>query len=150
MNWVNIDSDNGLPPVRRQAITWTNADLLPIGPLGTKFSEIQIKLKDFLLMKMLSEMSAILSKGRWVNFALNGNSPVIWGRLYKNAINSTGIPTINIGLPHNCLIFIMGIPLPGNMVFQHIPQPSGYPSATMWSSSVYSDLPVYTGLLSPW
>ena len=36
-------SRNGLSPVRRQAITWTNADLLSIGPLGTNFSEIRIQ-----------------------------------------------------------------------------------------------------------
>ena len=30
-------------PVRCQVITWTNADLLSIGLLGTNFSEISIK-----------------------------------------------------------------------------------------------------------
>ena len=35
-----IGSDNGLLPVRRQAIIWTNARTLLIGPLGTNFSEI--------------------------------------------------------------------------------------------------------------
>ena len=35
-------SDNGLSPGRRQAIIWTNAGLLSIGPLGTNFSEISI------------------------------------------------------------------------------------------------------------
>ena len=34
-----IGSDNGLSPGRRQAIIWTNAGLLSIGPLGTYFSE---------------------------------------------------------------------------------------------------------------
>ena len=43
VNWVSIGSGNGLSPVRRQAITWTNGDLLSIGPLGINFSEIQIK-----------------------------------------------------------------------------------------------------------
>ena len=33
-------SGNGLSPVRCQAITWTNTDLLSIGPLGTNFSDI--------------------------------------------------------------------------------------------------------------
>ena len=33
-------SDNGLSPGRRQAIIWTNAGILLIGPLGTNFSEI--------------------------------------------------------------------------------------------------------------
>ena len=40
MNRVSIGSDNGLSPVRRQAITWTSAGLLSIGPLRINFSEI--------------------------------------------------------------------------------------------------------------
>ena len=39
-----IGSDNGLSPGRRQAIIWTNAGILLIGPLGTNFSEISNKL----------------------------------------------------------------------------------------------------------
>ena len=52
MNWVSIDSDNGLSPVRRLAITWTNAHLLSIGPFGTKFSEIWIKIQNFSFKKL--------------------------------------------------------------------------------------------------
>ena len=37
-------SDNGFSPGRRQAIIWTNAGILLIGPLGTNFNEILIKL----------------------------------------------------------------------------------------------------------
>ena len=37
-----IGSDNGLSPGRRQAIIWTIAGILLIGPLGTNFSEIWI------------------------------------------------------------------------------------------------------------
>ena len=48
MNWVSIGLGNGLLPARHQAITWTNADLLSIGHLGTNFSEIRIKMHDFL------------------------------------------------------------------------------------------------------
>ena len=39
---TNICSDNGLSPGRRQAIIFTNAGILLIGPLGTNFSEILI------------------------------------------------------------------------------------------------------------
>ena len=39
-NLTIIDPDNGLSPGRRQAIIWTNAGLLLIGPLGTNFNEI--------------------------------------------------------------------------------------------------------------
>ena len=35
-----IGSDNGLSPEQHQAIIWTNAGILLIGPLGTNFSEI--------------------------------------------------------------------------------------------------------------
>ena len=39
-----IGSDNGLSPGRRQAIIWTNAGILLIEPLATKFSEILIEI----------------------------------------------------------------------------------------------------------
>ena len=39
-----ISSDYGLSPGRRQAIIWTNAGILSIGPLGTNFSEILIEM----------------------------------------------------------------------------------------------------------
>ena len=46
-NLTTIASDNGLWPGRRQAITWTNAGILLIGPLGTNFSETLIKIQTF-------------------------------------------------------------------------------------------------------
>ena len=42
-----IGSDNGLLPGRRQAIIWTNAWILLIGPIGTNFSEILIGIQHF-------------------------------------------------------------------------------------------------------
>ena len=45
-------SDNGLSPDRRQAIIWTNAGMLLIGPLETNFSEILIKILTFSFKKM--------------------------------------------------------------------------------------------------
>ena len=39
-----IGSDNGLSPGRRQAIIWTNAGIVLIGPLGTKLNEILIEI----------------------------------------------------------------------------------------------------------
>ena len=41
VNWVRIRSGNGLAPVRRQAITLTNAGLSSIGPPRANFSEIR-------------------------------------------------------------------------------------------------------------
>ena len=42
---TSIGSDNGLAPSRRQAIIWTNAGILLIGPLGTHLSEIIIEIQ---------------------------------------------------------------------------------------------------------
>ena len=55
---TNIGSDNGLSPDRRQAIIWTNAGLLLIGPLGTNFSEILIKILTFSFKKMRLKVSS--------------------------------------------------------------------------------------------
>ena len=53
-----IGSDNCLSPGRRQAIIWTNAGILLIGPLGTNFSEILIKIITFSFKKMRSKVSS--------------------------------------------------------------------------------------------
>ena len=42
-----IGSDNGLLPGQRQAIVWTSAGILFIGPLGTNFSEMLIRIQTF-------------------------------------------------------------------------------------------------------
>ena len=47
VNRVSIGSDNGLSPIRRQAINLTNAGLLLITPLGASISEILIKIQHF-------------------------------------------------------------------------------------------------------
>ena len=53
-----IGSDNGLSPGRCQAIIWTNDGILWIGPSGTKFSEILIKIYIFSFKKMHLKMSS--------------------------------------------------------------------------------------------
>ena len=53
-----IGSYNGLSPGRRQAIIWTNAAILLIGPLGTNCSEILDELQIFPLKKILLKMSS--------------------------------------------------------------------------------------------
>ena len=53
-----IGSDNGLSPGRRQAIIWTNAGILLIGPLGTNFSEILIEIDRLSFKKMHLKMSS--------------------------------------------------------------------------------------------
>ena len=39
VNWGTIASSNDLSRLHRQAITWTNGDLLPHGQLGTTLEE---------------------------------------------------------------------------------------------------------------
>ena len=60
-NQAIIGSDNGLSPALRQAIIWTNDNIiLQIRPLGTNFSAIEIQI--FSLKKIHSKMAAILSQ----------------------------------------------------------------------------------------
>ena len=53
-----LGSDNGLSPGRRQAIIWTKDGLLLIGPLGTNFNEILIKIHIFSFKKMRLKRSS--------------------------------------------------------------------------------------------
>ena len=73
-NLTIIGSDNGLSPVRRQAIIWTNAEILLIGPLKTNFSEILIGILTFSFEKVVWKMAAILSRPQWVNVETNDES----------------------------------------------------------------------------
>ena len=68
-NLTIIDSDNGLSPGRRQAITWTNVGILLIGPLGRNFNEMLIKIHTFSYKKIHSKMSS----GKWRPFCLSLN-----------------------------------------------------------------------------
>ena len=66
---TNIGSDNGLSPGRRQAIIWTNAEILLIEPFGTNFSEIFMAIHTFSFKKMHLNMSF----GKWRTFCLGLN-----------------------------------------------------------------------------
>ena len=69
-----IGSDNGLSPGRRQAIIWTNAGILLIGPYGTNFSEILIEILAFSFTKM----SLKVSSAKWRPFCLSLNVLTHW------------------------------------------------------------------------
>ena len=58
LNRVSIGSDNGLSPIRCQAIIWTSAGLLSTGHLGTNFSEILAKIQNFSFTKMHLKISS--------------------------------------------------------------------------------------------
>ena len=62
-------SANGLSPGRRQAIIWTNAGILLIGPLGTNFSENLIEILTFSFTKMRLKVSS----AKWRLFCLGLN-----------------------------------------------------------------------------
>ena len=64
-----IGSDNGLSPGRRQAIIWTSAGILLIGPLGTNFSEISIKILAISFTKIRLQVSS----AKWRPFCLGFN-----------------------------------------------------------------------------
>ena len=53
-----IDSDNGFSPGRRQAIIWTDAGILLIGPLGTNFGESLVEIHTFSFKQMHLKMSS--------------------------------------------------------------------------------------------
>ena len=56
---TTIGLDNDLSPGRRQAIIWTIAGILLIGPLGTNFSEILIGIQTFSFNKMHLKMASV-------------------------------------------------------------------------------------------
>ena len=78
-----IGSVNGVSPGRRQAVIWTNAGILLIGPLGTNVSEILIEINIFLF----NEMHLKMSSGKWRPFWL-GLNVLNWS---KSVINDVTI-----------------------------------------------------------
>ena len=77
-----IGSDNGLPPDRRQAIVWTNAGILLIGPLGTNFSEILIEILIFSFKKIRFKVSSAKRRP----FSLSLNVLNHWGLVMRNGV----------------------------------------------------------------
>ena len=76
-----IGSDNGLLPGKHQAIIWTNARILLIGPLGANFNKILIEIHTFSLKKIHLKMS-----GKWWPFCLGLNVLTTHWGLSKMAI----------------------------------------------------------------
>ena len=76
--WVIIGSGNGLSPVRCQAITWTNDDIISIVPSKTYFSEISIKIYKFSIKKIHSNM---LSANCWPFFSSLHLLLSIWAQM---------------------------------------------------------------------
>ena len=115
-NLTTIGSVNGSSPGRRKAITWTNAGILLIGPLGTNFSEILIEIPKFSFKKMHLKVSS----GKWRPFCLGLNelmyaSPgfseliimlIHWKGIVKLSLQwrHNGRNGISNHQPHDCLL----------------------------------------------
>ena len=89
-------SYNGLSPGRRQAIIWISVGILLIGPLGTNFSEILIKIYKFSLKKMHLKMWS----GKWWPhcFGLNVLTICNIQNSVKKVVSLPWIQMININL----------------------------------------------------
>ena len=105
-----IGSDNGLSPGRRQAIIWTNAGILLIGPLGTNFNETSIEIHTFSFKKIHLK----LSSGKWRPFCLGLNvlSQHLPGYQHQALVAISVIPVhwrhndhsgVSNHQPHDCL-----------------------------------------------
>ena len=86
---ANIGSDNGLSHGGRQAIFWSNAGILLIGPLRMNFSEILIKIYPFSFKKMHVKTSS----GKLRSFGLGLNVLIHW-RLKIDIIRSANWTSI--------------------------------------------------------
>ena len=74
-NLTIIGSDNGLSPGRRQAIIWTNAEILLFGPSGTNLSEIAIAI----LTCSFTKMRVKVSSAKWRPYCFSFNVLIFWG-----------------------------------------------------------------------
>ena len=74
-NLIIIGSDNGLSPGGRQAIIWTNAGILLVGPLGINLSEFLTEI----LTSLLKNMHLKVSSAKWRPFCLGLNVLTHWG-----------------------------------------------------------------------
>ena len=96
-------SDNGLVPIKRQAIIETNAGFLAIGLLTTNISEILIKIQNFSFMIMrlkilsakwrlfcLGEMSSPV--GPAISVSRYQLPPCWWGQTCHDRLLSDGLP----------------------------------------------------------
>ena len=87
-NLTIIGSDNGLLPGRRQAIIWTNDGILLIGPLGTNFNKILIKI----YISSSKKMPLKMSSGKWRSFCLGLNVLRVNQWSLSNPQPSSGLP----------------------------------------------------------
>ena len=117
INKLNIiGPDDGLSPVRRQAIIWTNAGILLIGTLGTNFSEILTEIHTFSFKKMHLKTSSV----KWQPYCVSLNVLSSWTLLVKlqwSECHRKPFMIVNIG-SGNGLVPSGNKPLPEPMLTQ--------------------------------
>ena len=95
--WISkliiIDSDHGLSPNRRQAIIWTNAEILLIWPSGKHNQNSYIFIQEN-AFENICKMAAILSRPHWVKGLSLPDEPC-----YAAACYSAIITHANFSLP---------------------------------------------------
>ena len=70
---TTIGSDNGLAPSKRQALIWTNAGILLIGPIETNFSDVWIGIQTVSFYEnafenVAHEMASILYRPQCIKY----------------------------------------------------------------------------------
>ena len=121
-----IGSDNGLSPDRRQAIIWTNAGLLSIGPLWTYFNENLLKKQQFSLKKMHVEMSS----AKWHPSCLGLNVLRKWGVISSSKLLLPATLLIS-GLTYSAIS-------PVDILVNGSYHESSYPCFYFWHLSLYN------------
>ena len=100
---TNIGSDYGLSPGRHQAIFWTDAGILLIGPLGTNFNEMLIEIHAFSFTKIHLKMLS----GKWQPFCIISSAGDMTALCnYQYGINRYVKTVIDV-----CNIFTSAMPL---------------------------------------
>ena len=98
-----IGSDNDLSPGRRQAIIWTNAGILLIGPLGTNFVESSRAIHTFSFKKICLKMSS----GKLRPFCLGLNVLMASYDVFTHILQVSFTGTGEIEWPNFVLYFIL-------------------------------------------
>ena len=86
-----IGSNNGLSPGRRQAIIWTNAEILLIGPLGNLNRNLNIFTQENIFENVVWKMAAILSRPQCVKAKYPDGSPYsarLWANYDVGSVNT--------------------------------------------------------------
>ena len=101
-----ISSDNGLSPGRHQAIIWTNAGILLIGPFILHWNDNQdsyIFIQENAFENIVWKMAAILSRPQCVNVVLYRTIYPYW-LLLPLLWRHNGHGSVSNHQPHDCLL----------------------------------------------